>query len=671
MDTYWAPDIEEANGPDYGEEINPKRVVVACVLCYMNSIGVGSTILDCHAWKAASVGCNMNRDARSVVSQSCSRFEHDGTRIIDILREIQKELGCIDGVTMERLAAELSSYRIEIEGLVSFYSFFSEKKKGRFIVRLCDDIIERVAGIEEIAAAFSEELEIGVGETSADGNFSLEHTPCIGMSDQAPAALINETVVTHLTPASARTIARGLKKHLDLSKVAQKKGDGNNSHRLVNAAVRNNIRKKGEVLLGDDIPAEAGLEAALRKSPGEVVQEVRDSRLRGRGGAGFSTGLKWELARKAKGSRRYVICNADEGEPGTFKDRVLLTERADLILEGMTVAAYAVGGSSGILYLRAEYEYLLPYLESVLERRRSAGLLGKDIGGKKGFEFDVRIQLGAGAYICGEESALISSCEGLRGEPKTRPPFPVEKGYLGHPTVVNNVETFCCSARILDRGARWFASIGTAKSSGTKLLSVSGDCARPGVYEVPFGIEVSKVLDMAGAEDPAIVQAGGAGGEMLGRAAFKRRICFEDLPTGGSFMTFNSSRNVLKIVDYFLEFFIHESCGACTPCRVGNVFLRERIQKIMEGFAEETDLAYLKDLSNTIMMTSRCGLGSTSPKPVLSSIDQFPIVYASLLKESREGLQASFNIQRALEESRRIAKRQSMIYDPVYGDDGK
>ena len=610
----------------------------------------------------------MGKDTISVVRQACKKFDHDGTRIIDILREVQKRLGCISGETMDLLAAELSTYRIEIEGLVSFYSFFSEKQKGKIIIRLCDDIIDRFAGIERVAKVFSKELGIGIGGTSSDGNFSLEYTPCIGMSDQAPAALINETVVTKLTPESAKVIARSLKKNLDTSTLVKKKGDGNNADRLVNAMVKNNIQKKGEVLLADNLPAEAGLRKALKKKPEEVIQEVLDSRLRGRGGAGFSTGLKWNLARKAKDIRRFVICNADEGEPGTFKDRVLLTERADLIFEGMTIAAYAIGSNSGILYLRAEYAYLIPYLEHVLTQRRKTGLLGKNIGGKKGFAFDIRIQSGAGAYICGEESALISSCEGLRGEPKTRPPFPVQKGFLGHPTIVNNVETFCCAARISDRGPKWFSAIGTEKSSGTKLLSVSGDCASPGIYEVPFGIRVADVLDMAGADDPTIVQVGGASGEMLNRGSFDRKICFEDLSTGGSFMTFNSSRNMLKIVDYFLEFFIHESCGYCTPCRVGNVFLRERIQKIMEGYAVKADLDYLKDLSRTIMMTSRCGLGNTSPKPVLSSIDQFPVVYASLLGEGGEGLQAGFSIQKALEESRRIAKRKSMIYDPVYGD---
>lgn len=610
----------------------------------------------------------MKQNARSAVSKICKKFNHNGIRILDILREVQNRLGYINGETMELLADELSTHRIEIEGLVSFYSFFSEERKGKIIVRLCDDIIDRFAGVEEVARVFSEELGIGIGQTSSDGTFSLEYTPCIGMSDQAPAALVNEVVVTNLTPKSARTIARNLKKNLDTSKLIKRKGDGNNATGLVNSMVRNNIRKKGEVLLADKISAGAGLKRALKMRPEEVVREVTDSGLRGRGGAGFSTGLKWDLARKERAEERYVICNADEGEPGTFKDRVLLTERAELLFEGMTIAAFAVGSQNGILYLRAEYEYLLPYLESILKRRRKAGLLGKNIVRKKGFEFDIRIQLGAGAYICGEESSLISSCEGIRGEPKKRPPFPVERGFLGHPTIVNNVETFCCAARILDQGAQWFAGMGTDESKGTKLLSVAGDCARPGIYEVPFGIAVSEVLEMAGAEDPAIVQVGGASGEMIGRTAFDRKLCFEDLPTGGSFMTFNPSRNVLSIVDYFLEFFIHESCGYCTPCRVGNVFLRERIQKVMNGLAEEADLNYLKELSNTIIMTSRCGLGNTSPKPVLSSIEHFPIVYASLTRESRGGLQASFDIQKALEESRRIAKRQSMIYDPVYGD---
>ena len=437
-----------------------------------------------------------------VVKEACKKFEKDSGRIIDILWEVQNKHGCINGETMELIASEVSSHRVEIEGIVSFYSFFSEEQKGKIIIRLCDDIVDRHAGIGQIANVFSKELGVGMWETSSDENFSLEYTPCIGMSDQAPAALINEVVVTNLTPESARAIARSLKRDLDPSKLVQKTGDGNNANKLVNAMVKNNIRLKGEVLLNDEISVEAGLKKALKKTPDEVIQEVVDSGLRGCGGAGFPTGKKWKLARRTKASQRFVICNADEGEPGTFKDRVLLTERADLLFVGMTIAAYAIESKSGILYLRAEYEYLRPFLESLLKTRRENGLLGKNIGNKEGFDFDIRIQLGAGAYICGEESSLISSCEGLRGEPKNRPPFPAEKGYLGYPTIVNNVETFCCSARILDQGSKWFAGMGTKKSRGTKLLSVCGDCTRPGIYEVPFGIEVAELLKMVGAEDP-------------------------------------------------------------------------------------------------------------------------------------------------------------------------
>ncbi|MDZ4094144.1 MAG: NADH-ubiquinone oxidoreductase-F iron-sulfur binding region domain-containing protein, partial [Paracoccaceae bacterium] len=336
-------------------------------------------------------------------------------------------------------------------------------------------------------------------------------------------------------------------------------------------------------------------------------------------------------------------------------DRVLLTERADLVFEGMTIAARAVGAREGILYLRGEYRYLLDHLQAVLAARRCRGLLGK--------AFDIRIQLGAGAYICGEEGALISSCEGLPGEPKTRPPFPVTRGYLGHPTVVNNVETFAHVARILDRGAEWFRSFGTEKSPGTKLFSVSGDCAKPGVYELPYGVTLRALLALAGAEDAAAVQVGGPSGTMIGRDSFDRQLCFEDLATGGAVIVFNAHRNILEIVDYYMSFFVHESCGYCTPCRVGNVFLQKAIQKFCKGQANDGDIAYLQDLSATIIETSRCGLGQTSPNPVLSSLQNFPLVYAALTKPSRDGLKATFDIQSAISGARGLAKRRSYIFD--------
>jgi [NiFe] hydrogenase diaphorase moiety large subunit len=323
---------------------------------------------------------------------------------------------------------------------------------------------------------------------------------------------------------------------------------------------------------------------------------------------------------------------------------------------------YAIGASEGIIYLRGEYAYLRAFLEDVLARRRSDGLLGKDILGKEGFEFDIRIQMGAGAYICGEETSLISSCEGLRGDPKNRPPFPAQKGYLGHPSVVNNVETFCCVAKIMEDGPATFNGYGSAGSSGTKLLSISGDCTTPGVYEVEFGITLGDVLKLAGAEDAIAVQVGGPSGQIVGPKDYGRKICFDDLATGGSIMTFGPKRDVLKTVHCFMDFFIDESCGYCTPCRVGNVLLKERLEKIMQGQGEPGDLDYLQELGTSVKTASRCGLGQTSANPVLTSLANFRSQYEALIKPGADGFKRAFDVKAALADAERIAGHKSVVY---------
>jgi [NiFe] hydrogenase diaphorase moiety large subunit len=377
--------------------------------------------------------------------------------------------------------------------------------------------------------------------------------------------------------------------------------------------------------------------------------------------------MKWEFTRAAAGDVKVVICNADEGEPGTFKDRVILTECPDLMFEGMAIAGYAIGAEQGILYLRAEYQYLRRFLEDILDKRRRAGLLGRDIGGKKDFHFDIRIQMGAGSYVCGEETALISSCEGRRGDPKTRPPFPAQKGFLECPTTVNNVETFCCAARIAEKGAGWFSQLGTKGSTGTKLLSISGDCLSPGIYEFPFGVRLSEVLKIVGANDVEAVQVGGASGRMVAKSDFERMICYDDLSTGGALMVFSPERNIVDITRQFTSFFVHESCGYCTPCRVGNVLLKERLDRILAGSGEPNDLDYLKELGETIKTTSRCGLGQTSPNPVLTTLESFRGAYEQLVGPAEEGLRPHFNIHRALEESVAIAGRSSVVF-PEQGE---
>jgi len=329
----------------------------------------------------------------------------------------------------------------------------------------------------------------------------------------------------------------------------------------------------------------------------------------------------------------------------------------------MAIAGYAIGAQEGIVYLRGEYAYLRPFLEENLNRMRSKGLLGKGICGKQDFHFDIRIQMGAGAYVCGEETALISSCEGLRGDPKNRPPFPAQEGYLARPTVVNNVETLCCVPRIFEKGAAWFSGIGSDNSSGTKLLSVSGDCSRPGVYELPFGITVRELLAEVGAEETLAVQIGGASGQMIGEASFDRKICFDDLATGGAVMIFNKSRDLLEVVDNFMEFFIEESCGYCTPCRVGNVLLKQKLDLIREGKADASDLDYLKELGETVIATSRCGLGQTSPKPILTSLENFRSIYEAKLKDTEDGMNPAFDLAAAVGQASEIAGRRSVHLD--------
>jgi [NiFe] hydrogenase diaphorase moiety large subunit len=482
------------------------------------------------------------------------------------------------------------------------------------------------------------------------------------MCDQAPAMLVNDEVITYLSGDYAREIVRKLKADPDPKKLIGRLGDGNNASDLVRSMVHNNVRLEGGVVFGPNENG-AGLKNAIAMTPQEVIRDIKTARLRGRGGAGFPTGMKWDFTRSAMGEKKYILCNADEGEPGTFKDRVILTEKADMMFEGITIAGYAVGADTGIVYLRGEYAYLRALLEDVLAKRRDAGLLGNNVMGKDGFDFDIRIQMGSGAYICGEETALISSCEGLRGDPKNRPPFPAQKGYLGCPTVVNNVETFCKVTRILEEGPGWFAKLGSDGSSGTKLLSVSGDCAKPGIFEVPFGTKVSEVLKLCGAEDAAAVQVGGPSGQMVEPDRFDEPICYEHIATGGSVMVFNSKRNVVEIARKFLEFFVEESCGYCTPCRVGNVLLKEKLDEILAGKGASTDLDYLESLGQTIKTASRCGLGQTSPNPVLTTIKGFRSAYESLIPEqAEEGFQPTFDIDAALGDAEAIAGRQSVHF---------
>ncbi|ACK51672.1 Respiratory-chain NADH dehydrogenase domain 51 kDa subunit [Methylocella silvestris BL2] len=572
----------------------------------------------------------MSTNCDAAVKDIVKEFGADRTRLTDIALAVQQRFGFISDDAVQAIATGLGVHAVEIEDMASFYSFLDRAPRGRFRIRLSKTPISFMKGATDVARAFEEALGLSLGDTSADGQFTLEWTSDIGMADQEPSALINSTVLTALTPEDVPQIVAALRRcgpDDGPPRFPQHKPQG---AMLPKAAIRSSLVQPGPLLSGRPGRAD-GIKAALDQSPEQVIEEISNSKLRGRGGAGFPTGMKWRLTRKAVGENRYVICNADEGEPGTFKDRLLLTEFPDLVFDGMTIAGYALGARRGVVYLRGEYAYLWDPLQEVLRDRRALGLLGADICGRSGFDFDIRIQLGAGAYMCGEESALLESMEGKRGAPRDRPPFPTERGYLRQPTAIDNVETFACAARIVEKGAAWFTGFGTKESTGTKLMSVSGDCQRPGVYEVPFGITVNELLDLVGAPDAEYVQISGPSGQSVAPKDFGRRIAYEDLSTGGSTMIFGPNRDVLDIVLQFADFFVHESCGWCAPCRVGAPLLKQGMEKIVAGRATLADIAATEALANTVMRMSRCGLGQTAPNPILTTMLSFPELYEARL----------------------------------------
>jgi [NiFe] hydrogenase diaphorase moiety large subunit len=591
---------------------------------------------------------------RDVIETIVEQHRGERRRLLAMLRDVQETLRCVPDDAITLIAERLDLPRVHIEGTASFYHFLSREHRGATTIYLNTSATAEMAGAARVAAAFEEAAGTRFGTTTADRAIGLYTTSCIGMCDQEPAALINDVVFTRLTPDRVREIVAGLRAGRAIRAMLGPPGDGRNASPQIQAEVQNQIRQRGPVFFAPYAPGET-LARVLELSSLDVIEMVKRSALRGRGGAGFPTGQKWAYCRSTEAESRYVICNVDEGEPGTFKDRVLMTELPELVFEGMVMAAYAVEASRGIVYLRAEYAYLKPHLEHVLQTLRTQKLLGRRILGSL-FSFDIQIRLGAGAYICGEESALIESAEGKRGTPRNRPPFPVVSGYRHRPTIVNNAETFGAAARIGARGWEWFRRLGTEASSGVKLLSVAGDCTRPGIYEVEWGLTVRQLLDLAGAGDTLAVQVGGPSGTCISPAQFDRCLCYNDLATGGAITIFGTHRDLLSIVHNHMEFFTNETCGFCVPCRAGNALLLKSLEKIMVGNGTAQDLDAIRHLGKLVRTASRCGLGQTAPNPLLSTLENFPELYRSRVRTDVDYV-SQFNLEFATAESTRVAGR--------------
>lgn len=542
-------------------------------------------------------------------------------RLVQILRELQARLHWLPREVLSQVADGLHLPLAHVEGVAGFYRFFHTSPVGQYRVLFSDNATDRMLGSEALMHNLCHLLKVQPGVMRHDGRVSVAATSCTGMCDQGPALLINhQHLVTRLTPARLEHMAALIETQMPCDQWPAEWSRVDDQIRLA------------DIKLGAQPAPGQGIAAAIARGPQGMLDDIKRSKLRGRGGAGFATGTKWQLCRNFPGQTHYVVCNADEGEPGTFKDRVLLTSFADTVFEGMTIAALVVGARQGLMYLRGEYRYLLEPLQAVLQRRREQHLLGKSIQGLGGFDFDIDIHVGAGAYVCGEESALIESLEGKRGTPRIRPPFPVEAGYLGQPTTVNNVETFAAATHIAVHGGDWWVKIGTPQSTGTKIHSVSGDCERPGLYEYPFGTRIGRILEDCGATNTQAVQVGGPSGVCLSPLEFGRRIGFEDVPTAGAFMVFDRTRDMFEVARNFAQFFAHESCGFCTPCRVGTELVVRRMYKLKKGYGSSEDVQVLYELDKLMHGATHCGLGAAACNPLRDTIAKFRPAYEKHLQ---------------------------------------
>ncbi|PWH14759.1 MAG: NADH-quinone oxidoreductase subunit E [Anaerolineae bacterium] len=543
--------------------------------------------------------------------------------LLPALHAAQRVCGWISSEVAVEVGRTLGVPLADVHGVIEFYSLFYNHPVGRRIVRVCTDVACMLKGGDGLLAQRCAEHGLQPGETTPDGALTVEAAPCLGMCDLAPAVLTTEN-------GRWRVGEGALRPQAPVYGVS----------RLLTARCG-----RGRQTTLAEYGGYEALRKALKMSPQEVIAEIKAAGLVGRGGAAFPTGVKWEAAAKAQGSPKYVVCNTDESEPGTFKDRVLLMDDPHSILEGMLIAGYAIGAARGYFYVRGEYAYMLPVLEAVMASARQAGLLGENIL-NSGFSFDVEIRLGAGAYICGEETALFESIEGKRGFPRIKPPFPTTHGLFGKPTVINNVETMCNVPLILRMGAQAYRNIGTEKSTGPKLFCVSGDVVRPGVYEVPFGVTLRELLDIAngspverldgysvetGQPDNWItnIQAilfGGAAGTFATAEHLDVRLTFEDLRAAGLslgsgvVMVFDRSRDLRQVLLQLGHFFAHESCGKCYPCQMGTQRQVEILERLAAGKSLPGDFERLQDVGWTMTDASLCGLGQTAASAVLSAM---------------------------------------------------
>ena len=540
--------------------------------------------------------------------------------LLPALWDVQTAHGSVSPEYVRRVSHLLRVPEADIYGVIGFYALFHEAPTGERIIRVCTDPSCALAGADAVLHETCQRLGLAHDGTTSDGAYTVEHSPCLGMCDYAPAALCSRRGQDDVALPNVK--ADDLLGDWDATYFRQY---GDAASVLLNP----NLTAPGQSL--DDYGDYAALRRAITQmTPETVIATVEESKLIGRGGAAFPTGLKWKFTRGSPGAVKYVVCNADESEPGTFKDRVLMEHAPHLLLEGMALAAYAVGTDQAIIFIRGEYPKATAILRHAIDEALAAGLLGDAVLGSD-FSLNIEIRRGAGAYICGEETALFEAIEGKRGFPRMKPPYPTTFGLFGKPTAVNNVETLCAIPGIVTHGADWFRGFGSDESSGKKLVSVSGHVHRPGVYEIEPGISLRSLLDdFCGGVDGELqtVLMGGAAGTFLLPDEIDVPLTFEDLRAVGStfgsgaVMVFNQTSDLRDILLRLGKFFQHESCGKCFPCQLGTQRQVEILGRLDAPLAGDRER--LMDVGMTMTEASICGLGHTAGMAVMSALEKFP-----------------------------------------------
>jgi NADP-reducing hydrogenase subunit HndC len=526
----------------------------------------------------------------------------------------------------------------------------------KFNILVCGGTGCRASMTDIIISNLKKEIE----DKSLENDVNVVMTGCFGFCEKGPVVKImpDNTFYTQVKPEDAKEI---IEEHIIKGRKIERLlfTDPKSKEKITESAKMNFYKKQIRIALRncgfidpeniDEYIARDGYlaigEILNKMTPEDAIKIIKDSGLRGRGGGGFPTGLKWELARKSKGDEKYVVCNADEGDPGAFMDRSILEGDPHSVIEAMAICGYCIGANHGLVYIRAEYPLAIKRLQIALKQAREYGLLGKNIFGTD-FSFEIELRYGAGAFVCGEETALIHSMEGSRGEPTFKPPFPAESGFRNKPTNVNNVETLANIPVIFLKGSEWFSNIGTEKSKGTKVFALAGKINNVGLIEVPMGITLREVIFEIGGgikngKKFKAVQTGGPSGGCLTEKHLDVPIDYDTLLACGSMMgsggmiVMDEDDCMVSIAKFYLEFTVEESCGKCSPCRIGNKRLHEILDKITQGKGTMTDLENLRNLSIVIKDTALCGLGQTSPNPVLSTLDNFWDEYIEHVKDKK------------------------------------